>query len=97
MDLEGFALSNGDLLQQIATLVWINSGNSDMIEKITTFRVGCELFQRLSGARETDALRTQTIMSISDYVKKHPKASKEELAKEVTKQIQLFAEKVDKL
>ena len=42
-------------------------------------------------------LQAQTILRISDYVKKHPKASEAQLKAEVEKEIKKFAEEVAKL
>ena len=97
LDLQSLSLNNADLLQQLATLAWINNDDPEMIKHLTTMRIGYELWNRLSGERELEALRTQTILRISQYVKSHPNASKEELSKEIGKQIWLFKEKVDKL
>ncbi|XP_013387426.1 uncharacterized protein LOC106156636 [Lingula anatina] len=93
-------LENGDLIQQIAFLSHLQknpSGNSKLYEAITAGRIGYELYQRVSGARELDAYRNQTIMAIADYVKKHPKASEKELVQEVQKQLAIFAQKVENL
>ncbi|KAL3873664.1 hypothetical protein ACJMK2_036776 [Sinanodonta woodiana] len=97
MDLESFSLSNVDLLQQLATLEWIHNGDPAMLEKITAARVGYELYERVSGHREIEALKTQTILAIAKYIKDHPKASKEELTTEIVNQIKNFAQKVEKM
>ncbi|XP_064600775.1 uncharacterized protein LOC135466951 [Liolophura sinensis] len=103
-----WGLNNADLLQQnsncsillqIATLGWLQGSDESkkLMENLTQLRVGYELWQRVSGQRELDALRNQTILSICKYVKDHPKATKDVLAKEVARQIQHFAEEVEKL
>ena len=97
LDLQSWSLSTPDLLQNLATLSWINNDDREMIKHLTTMRVGYELWSRLSGERELEALRAQTILKISQYVKSHPNASKEELSKEIGKQIWLFQEIVDKM
>lgn len=97
MDLEAFSLSNVDLLQQLATLAWIHNGDPAMLEKITAARVGYELYERLSGAREIEALKRETILAIAKYIKEHPKASKEELSMEIANHIRNFAQKVEKM
>ena len=51
----------------------------------------------MSGAREVDALQNQTIMAICKYIKDHPNAKKEDLQKELARQIFAFANKVDKM
>ncbi|XP_045168461.2 uncharacterized protein LOC123531495 [Mercenaria mercenaria] len=97
MDLNSFSLGNADILQTVAMLQWIQNGDSAMFEKLSTFRLGYEIYQRMSGEREVDALRTQTIAGIAKYIKDHPKASKEELQKEIAKHIFAFAHKVESL
>ncbi|XP_060552219.1 uncharacterized protein LOC132713592 [Ruditapes philippinarum] len=97
MDLSSFSLGNADMLQTIATLQWIQNGDSGMLEKLSSFRVGYEIYQRMSGEREVDALRAQTIAGIAKYVKDHPNAKKEELQKEIAKHIFAFAHKVENL
>lgn len=56
-----------------------------------------ELYQRLSGQREVDALHNRTIAAIAKYVKDNPKAKKEELQKEIAKHIFAFAAALEKL
>lgn len=92
-----WSLGNADLLQQIGLLSWLHNNDTDLISKVTGARVAYEVYQRLSGEKEVEALRNQTIMAIAKYVKEHPKASKEELTKEVSKQIWLFSQKIEKL
>lgn len=93
---ESWGLNNADLMQQIGTLMWaVNDDKAPkMVENMAAMRVGYEVYQRLSGQRDVDALRNQTIMAIAKYVKDHPKASKEELLKEISKQIALFVKKL---
>jgi GAF domain-containing protein len=92
-----WGLNNVELLQEIATLVWTSTGNTQLSEQMARLRIGYELYQRFSGAREIEALRNQTILNISKWIQDNPKASKEEMAKEVGKQIVLFAQLVDKV
>lgn len=92
-----FRLDNGDLVQQIGLLAWLHKGEDakSLYKIITGIRVGHELWHRLSGQDEIEAYRAETIGAIVDYTKKHPKASKEDLAKMVVIQLQLFASKID--
>lgn len=92
-----WSLGNADLLQQIGLLSWLHNNDTDLISKVTGARVAYEVYQRLSGEREVEALRNQTIMAIAKFIKEHPKASKEELTKEVSKQIWLFSQRIEKL
>ena len=96
---ESWSLGTAEMLQQIGTLTWaMNDDNSPkMVENLTAMRIGYELYQRLSGQRDVDALRNQTIMAIAKFVKDHPKASKEELTKEISKQIALFAKRLEEI
>ncbi|KAL8622832.1 hypothetical protein ACOMHN_026953 [Nucella lapillus] len=97
MDSKSWSLNNADLLQQIGTLVWTSTGSPEITHQLVKLRVGYELYQRLSGERNMEALRNQTILNIAKWIKEHPKASKEEAAKEVGKQITQFAEQVEKM
>ena len=56
-----------------------------------------ELYQRMSGQREVDALHNRTIAAIVKYIKDHPKAKKEEMQKEIAKYIFAFARDLEKL
>ncbi|WAR19778.1 hypothetical protein MAR_001616 [Mya arenaria] len=97
MDLDAAGMGNSDLLQTIAALNWAQTGDPAMFEKVATFRVGYELYQRFSGQREVDALRAQTIAAIAKYVNDNPRAKREDLQKEISKHIFAFAHKVDSL
>ncbi|XP_060081630.1 uncharacterized protein LOC132560943 [Ylistrum balloti] len=94
---ESWELGNADLIQQLADLDWLHNDKTDFLKEVTTVRVGYELYQRLSGERELKAMRAETCMNIAKFIKAHPKATKEELQKEVAKQIWLFAQKVEKM
>ncbi len=69
----------------------------ELYETVTGTRVAYELYQRLSGQRDLDLYQSQCIAGIVEYVKAHPKASEDELAKEIAKQIQLFQFKVENM
>lgn len=86
-----------NLMEQISTLVWAHTGDSNMAEQLATVKLIKEVWQRLSGNQELEALRTETILRIAKFVKEHPKASKEELANEIEKQIKDFADKVERM
>ena len=94
-----WSLGNPELLQQIGTLVWaVNDDKAPkFVENMAALRIGYEVYERLSGEREVDALRNQTILAIAKFVKDHPKASKEELVKEISKQIWLFTQRLEKI
>lgn len=84
-----------DMLEQIATLVWAQSGNPQMAERIAGAKLVSELWQRFSGQQEIDSLRSETVLKICQYVKDHPKATKEQLTSEIGKCIAEFASKVE--
>lgn len=94
---ESWRLGNADLIQEFATLLWVQKGEDDLLKKITSARIVNELYQRVSGENEVEALRNATIAKIAKWVKEHPKATKEEMTKELAKQITLFAKKVDQM
>ena len=56
-----------------------------------------EVYQRISGQREVDALHNRTIAAIVKYVKDHPKAKEEEMQREIAKHIFAFARDLEKL
>ncbi len=86
-----------ELIQQMAALLWLKKGDDhkQLYETVTGARVAYELYQRMTGEREIETYQTQCILGIVDYVKKHPKATEDELAREVAKQIELFKYKID--
>ncbi|KAK3094130.1 hypothetical protein FSP39_024483 [Pinctada imbricata] len=93
-------LSNTDLLQQIGTLMWATQEGSnapDLVKNLAMAKIANELYCRMTGEREVETLRNQTILAIAKYVKENPKASKEELAKEIGKQITLFSQRLQKI
>jgi len=95
-----WSLNNADLLQQVGTLMWANSTDGkapEFVTKLAATRIGYELYERISGERELEALRNETYMGIAKYIKDHPKATKEELTKEISKHIWNFKQKVEKL
>ncbi|ESO96446.1 hypothetical protein LOTGIDRAFT_214570 [Lottia gigantea] len=92
-----FTGQNGDFLQDLGTLNFINSGDKEMLQRVTGARVAAYVFDKLTNEQEIEALRTATILSISKYVKDHPKASKEEMVKEIGKQIYEFQKKIESL
>ncbi|XP_072031620.1 uncharacterized protein [Amphiura filiformis] len=94
---ESWRLDTPDLIQQIALLAYLNKGEEGerFYKLVTAGRVWYEVYRRVSDQDEIEAARAQCILAIAEYVKKNPKASQEEVAKEVGKHIQEFAAKVD--
>jgi len=86
-----------NMLDQISTLVWANSGNTDLAEKLAAARLMSDLWQKLSGDNEVDALRNETILKIAKFVKENPNASKEKLSEAIGTYISEFASNVEKL
>ena len=91
-----WGLTNVELLQQLGNLMWIE-GNPELTEQVAKLRIGYELYQRLSGQRELEALRTKTILEICKWVKDNPRASKDEMTREIGQRILIFAAQVDNL
>lgn len=89
-------MSNADILQSIAHLQWMD-GNVEPAKQLAVAQIGIELYNRLSGAREVDALQNQTIAAIAKYVQENPKAKREDLQKMIAKHIINFARQVDQL
>ncbi|XP_033624411.1 uncharacterized protein LOC117287903 [Asterias rubens] len=96
---ESWRLGTPELIQQMALLAWMNKaeGGEEFYQLITQARIWYEMYQRISCTDEIDAAKVQTIMAIVDYVKKNPRASQDEMAKEIEKHVQLFVEKIDAL
>ncbi|XP_078675130.1 uncharacterized protein LOC144913013 isoform X1 [Branchiostoma floridae x Branchiostoma belcheri] len=84
---------------KIALLAYLDksSEGAELLSTVTQARVGYELFQRATGQDQIDKYKKECILAIADYCKKHPNASKEDLQKEVGKQIVIFAARVDAL
>ncbi|XP_014669781.1 PREDICTED: uncharacterized protein LOC106810838 [Priapulus caudatus] len=90
---QAWQMDNPELLQQIALIGYLNKteGSEKLLSIITKARVFTEVYNRVTGQREIDAAREACILAIVDYIKKHPRASKDEMAKEIQKQVQNFA------
>ncbi|KAK6181046.1 hypothetical protein SNE40_008985 [Patella caerulea] len=88
-----FSGETGDFLQNVA----LCTGDKDMLQRVTGLRIASAVWNRVTGEQEIEALRNQTILNISQYVKDHPKASKEEMVKEIGKQIYHFQKQVEQL
>lgn len=87
-------LSDSELLLQLATFAALQNNDIAMYKNIVLARIGQDVWQRLSKKeQEIEALRCRTIISIADFVKKHPKTKENELAAVIQKHIDQF--KVD--
>merc|ERR1712189_93866 len=87
-------LNNFEFFSEIATLGFIsgNDAGKNALEVMSSLKIANEIYQRLNeDDNRLELLRAKTILRISDYVKKNPRASEEQLAKEVQKEIQQFA------
>lgn len=80
---------------QIGVLAFLNGGEEGktLYNAFVAGQVCYEVYKRLT-LSQTDVLRAETILRISNYVKKNPRASQAQLKSEVEKEIQLFAQKV---
>ncbi|XP_038076353.1 uncharacterized protein LOC119744488 [Patiria miniata] len=96
---ESWRMNSPELIQQMALLAWLNKkeDGDSFYKLVSTARVWYELYQRVSHSDEIDAYKAETILAIASYVKTHPRASQDEMAKEIGKQIQTFAAKVEAL
>ncbi|XP_078000786.1 uncharacterized protein LOC144453379 [Glandiceps talaboti] len=99
IDKSKWRLDTGDLVQQMALLAWLNKEESGekFYKLVTTGRVMYEVWQRLSGEDQMEAYRAEAIMGISQYIKNHPNATKEQITKEVEKHILIFAARVESM
>ncbi|XP_067938899.1 uncharacterized protein [Watersipora subatra] len=92
--------STGELVQQLALLNWLKKGDASSkktLEQMTQLRVVSHVWNKLNSQTEIDDARAKTILTISDYVKKNPRASKADVTKFVAKEIEKFAATVDSL
>ncbi|XP_022083110.1 uncharacterized protein LOC110975186 [Acanthaster planci] len=96
---DSWRLGTPELIQQIAMLAWLNKAENgeEFFKLVSTARVWYELYQRASHNDEIDAYKAETVLAIANYVKSHPRASRDELTKEIEKQIQAFAAKIEAL
>lgn len=97
IDLPSWRLKNtGDLIQQIAALMWLHKGDEykQLYTTVTGARVTYELYQRLAVNQNIEMFQNQCILAIVDYITKNPKASEADLTKEVERQVALFKENI---
>lgn len=86
-----------NLLEPIAVLIWANTGNSHMAEKLAIIKLAADLWKKFNGVEAMDALRAETVASISKYIEEHPRDSQEQLLSEIKRQILDFASKVESM
>ncbi|BFZ11902.1 hypothetical protein BsWGS_14941 [Bradybaena similaris] len=86
-----------NLLEPIAVLIWANTGNSHMAEKLAIIKLAADLWKKFNGVEAMDALRAETVASISKYIEEHPRDSQEQLLNEIKRQILDFASKVESM
>ena len=94
MDLSSFL--NSDILTNISTVLW-TSGNADVAEKLALLRLASVAWKSVSREQEAEVLRNAAILQVAAFVKKNPKASKEELLEEIEMQITEFANQIERL
>jgi len=99
MDLidDSWKLSKADLIHQIAAYLWVHKGDEhkNLYEQITGARIAYELYSRLTTNKDIDTFRTQCIMGIVDYIKKHPNATEDELTKSIEKSVAVFKDQLE--
>uniref|UniRef100_A0A3B3RRL8 Si:ch211-191j22.3 n=1 Tax=Paramormyrops kingsleyae TaxID=1676925 RepID=A0A3B3RRL8_9TELE len=93
-------MSTLQLFQQVALLGWLRSDSEeskDLLTTLTGARVMHAVHNRLTRRSQLDAYKRECILSVADYVRRHPRASQQELSAEVEKHIKLFAARVQML
>ncbi|KAL7853981.1 hypothetical protein AOLI_G00208250 [Acnodon oligacanthus] len=94
------AMSDAQLIQQLALLGWLKTDSvecKDFLTTVTGMQVAREILHRLSGQDKVDAYRKECIERVADFVRRNPRASQRELNAEVEKNVLLFASKVQAL
>jgi hypothetical protein len=88
--------SGGSDTGGLSMLAWLNKNEEgeELYKIITGARVAYELWSRISSQKDVDTYQAQCILGIVEFIKKNPKATEDQLAKEVQKQIELFKAKV---
>lgn len=86
----------GDLLQQIG--LYLSLEKVEHADKFYKMVVGTRLLQhfwkKLTREEEVEACRNEALLAIAEYVKKNPRATEEQILKEVQSQITAFVEKI---
>jgi len=81
---------------QIAVHEYVNEGDSakPFYNLVTQFRIGNELYQRLTGKRKIQQCKLECVKNITEFIKNNPSASEKKLAEVVQSEVALFAAKI---
>lgn len=86
----------GDLLQQIG--LFLSLEKVEHADKFYKTVVGARLLQhlwkKLTREEEIEEHRNEALLAIAEYVKKNPRATEEQILKEVQTQIDAFVQKI---
>lgn len=86
----------GDLLQQIGLFLSLEKvENADKFYKtVVGARLLQQLWKKLTREEEIEAYRNEALLAIAEFVKKNPRATEEQILKEVQTQIDAFVQKI---
>ncbi|TDH12635.1 hypothetical protein EPR50_G00049020 [Perca flavescens] len=96
----GGEMTNAQLFQQMALLRWLSSQTDDdrmILTAVTGIQVGRELLNRFTGQEKVDAYKRECILSISEFLRKNPRALQADINAEVEKRVLVFAAQVKAL
>ncbi|XP_075555954.1 uncharacterized protein LOC142588266 isoform X1 [Dermacentor variabilis] len=94
--LQQVSADNLELLEQIG--LFLSLEKVEHADKFYKTVVGARLLQhlwkKLSKEDEIEAHRNEALLAIAEYVKKNPRATEEQILKEVQTQIDAFVQKI---
>ncbi|XP_054467474.1 uncharacterized protein LOC129101615 [Anoplopoma fimbria] len=96
----GGGMTDAQLLQQMALLRWLSSQSDEdrmILATVTGVQVAKELLNRFTGQDKVDAYKSECILSISEFLRKNPRASQGDINTEVGKRVLVFAARVKAL
>ncbi|CAN7999866.1 unnamed protein product [Ixodes hexagonus] len=95
--LQQVSADNLELLEQIG--LYLSLEKVENAEKFYKTVVGVRLLQhfwkKLSREDEIEAHRNEALLAVADYIKKNPRATEEQILKEIQKQIDIFVAKIE--
>jgi len=95
----GLLDKHGDTAQQAALLAYLKNGEEAQpyLEAVLTARLAGTVYKQISKEDQYEAARNETILSIAQWVKEHPRATQAQTQEEVGKQIELFKQKIERI
>ncbi|CAN7950351.1 unnamed protein product [Ixodes pacificus] len=95
--LQQVSADNLELLEQIG--LYLSLEKVENADKFYKAVVGVRLLQhfwkKLNREDEIEAHRNEALLAIADYIKKNPRATEEQILKEIQKQIDIFVAKIE--